>query len=105
MSLIPTLGRQRRADFWIRGQPGLQSEFQDSQGSTEKPCLKKKRKERKDVMNVSHVITITGILKDAKQPIMREKTMTLWSDTTQWSDSSLPLDQIVKLIHTDKTIE
>ena len=56
-------------------------------------------------MNVSHVITITGILKDAKQPIMREKTMTLWSDTTQWSDSSLPLDQIVKLIHTDKTIE
>ena len=58
-------------------QPGLQSEFQDSQGSTEKPCLKKKRKERKNVMNVSHVITITGILKDAKQPIMREKTMTL----------------------------
>ena len=56
-------------------------------------------------MNVSHVITITGILKDAKQPIMREKTMTLWSDTTQWSDSSLPLDQIANLIHTDKTIE
>ena len=62
-------------------------------------------KKRKDVMNVSHVITITGILKDAKQPIMREKTMTLWSDTTQWSDSSLPLDQIANLIHTDKTIE
>jgi hypothetical protein len=28
-------------DFWVRGQPGLQSEFQDSQGCTEKPCLKK----------------------------------------------------------------
>jgi hypothetical protein len=28
-------------DFWVRGQPGLQSEFQDSQGYTEKPCLKK----------------------------------------------------------------
>jgi hypothetical protein len=27
---IPALGRQRQADFWIRGQPGLQSEFQDS---------------------------------------------------------------------------
>jgi hypothetical protein len=27
-------------DFWVRGQPGLQSEFQDSQGYTEKPCLK-----------------------------------------------------------------
>jgi hypothetical protein len=36
------LGRQRQADFWVRGQPGLQSEFQDSQGYTEKPCLKKK---------------------------------------------------------------
>jgi hypothetical protein len=35
--LIPALGRQ--ADFWVRGQPGLQSEFQDSQGYTEKPCL------------------------------------------------------------------
>jgi hypothetical protein len=27
------------ADFWVRGQPGLQSEFQDSQGYTEKLCL------------------------------------------------------------------
>jgi hypothetical protein len=25
----------------LRGQPGLQSEFQDSQGYTEEPCLKK----------------------------------------------------------------
>jgi hypothetical protein len=25
----------------FRGQPGLQSEFQDSQGYTEKPCLEK----------------------------------------------------------------
>jgi hypothetical protein len=47
--LIPALGRQRQADFWVRGQPGLQSEFQDSQGYTEKPCLEKtkKRKEKK----------------------------------------------------------
>jgi len=42
--LIPALGRQKQADFWVRGQPGLQSEFQDSQGYTEKPCLKKKPK-------------------------------------------------------------
>jgi hypothetical protein len=32
--LIPALGRQRQmqrqADFCVRGQPGLQSEFQDS---------------------------------------------------------------------------
>jgi hypothetical protein len=39
MPLIPALGRQRQKDFWVRGQPGLQSEFQDSQGYTEKPCL------------------------------------------------------------------
>jgi hypothetical protein len=26
-------------DFWVQGQAGLQSEFQDSQGYTEKPCL------------------------------------------------------------------
>ena len=41
--LIPALVRQRQR--WIselvRGQPGLQSEFQ---GYTEKPCLKKKKK-------------------------------------------------------------
>jgi hypothetical protein len=39
--LIPALGRQRQADFWIQGQHGLQSECQDSQGYTEKPCLEK----------------------------------------------------------------
>jgi hypothetical protein len=33
--LIPALGRQRQVDFWVWGQPGLQSEFQDSQGYTE----------------------------------------------------------------------
>jgi hypothetical protein len=38
---------QRQADSWVRGQPGLQSEFQDSQGYTEKPCLKKKKKKKK----------------------------------------------------------
>jgi hypothetical protein len=43
--LIPALGRQRQVDFWVRGQPGLQSEFQDSQGYTEKPCLEKTNKQ------------------------------------------------------------
>jgi hypothetical protein len=50
------LRRQRQADFWVRGQPCLQSELQDSQGYTEKSCLEKsktkktknkKRKEKK----------------------------------------------------------
>jgi hypothetical protein len=30
-----------QVDFWVWGQPGLQSEFQDSQGYTEKHCLEK----------------------------------------------------------------
>jgi hypothetical protein len=47
--LIPALGRQKQADFLFPGQPGLQSEFQDSQGYTEKPCLEKpKKKERNE---------------------------------------------------------
>jgi hypothetical protein len=47
--LIPALGRQRQVDFWVRGQPGLQSEFQDSQSYTEKPCLEKPKKKKKRV--------------------------------------------------------
>jgi hypothetical protein len=34
--------QKTQQDFQVQGQPGLQSEFQDSQGYTEKPCLKKK---------------------------------------------------------------
>jgi hypothetical protein len=37
----PALGRQRQVDFWVRGEPSLQSEFQNSQGYTDKPCLEK----------------------------------------------------------------
>jgi hypothetical protein len=44
--LIPALKRQRQADFLVRGQPGLQREFQDSQDYTEKPCLEKKKKKK-----------------------------------------------------------
>ena len=31
----------------VQGQPGLQSEFQDSQDYTEKPCLEKTKKRKK----------------------------------------------------------
>jgi hypothetical protein len=46
--LIPALGRQRQVDFWVRGQPGLQSEFQDSLGYTEKPCLETNKQTKKE---------------------------------------------------------
>jgi hypothetical protein len=47
--LIPALGRQRQVDFWVRGQPGLQSEFQDSQGCRE--TLSRKKKKNSSVEN------------------------------------------------------
>jgi hypothetical protein len=37
----PSTWEAEAVDFWVRGQPALQSEFQDSQGYTEKFCLKK----------------------------------------------------------------
>jgi hypothetical protein len=49
--LIPALGRQRQADFWVRGQLGLQSEFLDSQDYIEKPCLQNKTKQNKKNLN------------------------------------------------------
>jgi hypothetical protein len=49
--LIPALGRQRQEDFWVWGQPGLQSEFQDCQGYTEKRCLEKPKKKKKKKKN------------------------------------------------------
>jgi hypothetical protein len=46
MPLIPTLERKRQVHFSVRGQPGLQSEFQDIQGYTEKACLKKPKNKK-----------------------------------------------------------
>jgi hypothetical protein len=45
----PSTWETEAGRFLIRGQPDLQSEFQDSQGYTEKPCLEKpKRKKEKE---------------------------------------------------------
>jgi hypothetical protein len=43
--LIPALGMQRQVDFWVWGQPGLQSELQDSQGYAEKHYFEKTNKQ------------------------------------------------------------
>jgi hypothetical protein len=32
---------EAEGSLWVPGQPGLQSEFQNYQGYTKKPCLKK----------------------------------------------------------------
>ena len=53
----PSTQRQRQADFWVRGQPGLQSEFQDSQDYTEKPCLRKKKKIEKKKKEMIKVLS------------------------------------------------
>ena len=44
--LIPALRSQRQADFWVWREPGLQSEFLDSQGYTEKRCLEKPQQQQ-----------------------------------------------------------
>jgi hypothetical protein len=74
--LIPALGRQRQADFWVRGQLGLQSEFQDSQGYTEKPCLKKTKKKNQKkifwcvVKHTQHLlIFLSGQSSGLKHPV------------------------------------
>jgi hypothetical protein len=52
---------QRQADFWVRGQPGLQSEFQDSQDYTEKPCLEKpKKQQQKNSLYIEKFKTTEG---------------------------------------------
>jgi hypothetical protein len=47
MPLILALGRQRQVDFRVRGQPGLQSEFQDSQAIQRNPVSKNKKNKNK----------------------------------------------------------
>jgi hypothetical protein len=54
MPLIPALERQRQVDFRVQGQPSLQREVQDSQGYTEKPCLKNKNKQTKNSTSKSN---------------------------------------------------
>jgi hypothetical protein len=61
MPVIPALGRQRQADFSVRGQPGLQSEFQDRQNCTEKPCLEKTTEEKKKKKIEIEIFTVLNI--------------------------------------------
>jgi hypothetical protein len=58
MPLIPALGRQRLVNFWVQDQPDLQSEFQDSQGCTEKPCLRKTKKTKQQKKTINYKIEL-----------------------------------------------
>jgi hypothetical protein len=77
-TLIPALGRQRQADFWVQDQPGPQSELKDSQGYTEKPCLKKKK-----IRNIQIKITLNFVILvriSIVTPRREQILTTLWSN-------------------------
>ena len=48
----PSTWEAEAGDFWVRGQPGLQGEFQNSQGYAEKPCLKKQTTDKQKYLNL-----------------------------------------------------
>jgi hypothetical protein len=47
----PSTREAEAGRFLSSSQPGLQSELQDSQGYTEKPCLEKQKKKKKKKTN------------------------------------------------------
>ena len=69
----PSTREVEQADFWVRGQPGLQSEYQDSQGYTEKPCLKKQTKQENTIKQVE--VLTEKEEKTYKQVIEMNKTI------------------------------
>jgi hypothetical protein len=90
--LIPALGRQRQVDFWVRGQPDLQSEFQESQGYTEKPCLKTNKQTNKQTNTHTHTQKIKlAIIPARVQNTSKSRTGSgPWSQlrgTASWLDA------------------
>jgi hypothetical protein len=47
----PSIWEAETGRFLVPGQLGLQSEFQDSQGYTEKPCLEKPKEKKKSALS------------------------------------------------------
>jgi hypothetical protein len=83
---------QRQADFWVRGQTGLQSELQDSQGYTEKPCLEKQNKTKKKC-NKNNVLRKKwpGVVAHAFNPSTREaEAGGFLSSRPAWSTEWVP---------------
>ena len=80
LSLIPALGRQRQADFWVRGQPGLQSEYQDSQG-----------------YNYIFIINASTSLL-THQLEVGERVLWTWLEVVPWGDSTLCCQDVNSLV-------
>ena len=76
--LIPALRRQSQVDFWVPGQPGLQSEFQDSQGYTEKPCLEKPKQTNKQTLGVAFLraLVVLPLRKNRSEAYPLPQTLT-----------------------------
>jgi hypothetical protein len=56
------MGKKYESKKTKTGQPGLHTEFQDSQGYTEKPCLKKLKKKKKWTGKMAHWLgTLTAL--------------------------------------------
>ena len=51
MPLIPAFERQRQADLWVPGQPGLQSEFQEGQPELHRETLSQNKQTNKQTKN------------------------------------------------------
>ena len=83
--LIPAFGKRGQADFWVWGQPGLQSEFQDSHGYTEKPCLGKTKPKHQNhgIIFIFHMLRFVlspayGLVSRNFHMLLR-RTYILWS--------------------------
>jgi hypothetical protein len=72
--VTPALGRQRQANISGQGQPGLHSEFQDSQGYTEKPCPRE-RKEQKQTQTEFVGLCVCSLTLQARE---RDRCSGVW---------------------------
>jgi hypothetical protein len=82
-------------NFWVWGQPGLQSEFQDSQGYAEKPCLKKpktKRKKKSPVVVADRQSSRT-VRATQRNSVLKGKKNQSWITKALRSSSPSPRDR------------
>jgi hypothetical protein len=56
----PTTSRQRQVDFWVWGQPGLQSEFQDRETLSWKTKKTKQNKNPNPILYLKESIKFKG---------------------------------------------